>query len=610
MPNVPRVDLPTSLNQKAIPSVDLTTPTRGSDFAGNMAQGIKEALPDVERYMAGVKEKADQDAVLKAHTQLTQWQQQNIFAPKDQNPQAALNQEGEAAANLTPRVTKDWDKFTAQIRSGLANDDQVREFDRKLAAENEHVFSTLATHERKQYEAVSQGVYKESVDAQVNAAWNAFSEDRGLDTEALQKTLATGVAVVNQRALSYSWPKEVREAEIKSFTSRALTGVITSIRDVNPGEALVMFNSNRDKLDFTQPGVKDLETGLRATAMKAQALALVASLSRQKLGPEEQLAKLNEMELVEKPQYRPEVTEHAKQLVELKLKQTEALKDIADKNTFEVGRNKIAANPWSWSPATSPEHQVLTSRGSAYASHLDDYARTLRRTNSSDASERRLQKAIDTQYLSGIKRDLSLDDPNAMDVKKHEDPAYQLSLTKGRGMPSPEAVATGQAIAGRSNKRGDEMSKVSRMQFVSELYATASTIDYLQTPEDKKNFVSQAATLYDSWRANNQNRIPDAETTNQIKSIVTLKMRTDPEASYFTGDMLYTEAMTQGLLKKAEPLPTSEQVDPTKKYSATPPVLPSGAKPGHTIVRKGNLRGQVPTKDVQKWLQTNEGWSY
>lgn len=613
MPNVKAPAIP-KRTSGPIPGADLITDVRGTSLAGGLAKGLEAVKTGEEQRAADLKQKADEANLLRARKALLDWQRKNIFAPKSENPEAALNLENELATGVTQMFQKEHDDYADSLDETLTSEEQKAQWARIKLAESEQVGKSLNAHERKQFEAVSETRYRDQIDALVQKAWLSYTKERGYDPAVISSSLAEANAIIDRRAKAYGWPEEVTKAQKLAASTRAITGLVTAMKEDAPGEAVRLFKDNKDKLDFTQPGVREMEAGLVAVGYRYQAQALVAKMTREKLSPEQMMAKLSVMETEEQLKEPVEVIGLAKQMVENKATETKKVKEVQDDSIYQAGLVRISSDSKGLTKDTFYEYKVLAQRKSEKAYWLWQKLEAAQREKSADTASRALQVNVDKQYINAVKRGIYSMDPKVLDLGNHDNPVFQQSLVPRRDgvprLPTEAAIEQGKMLLAQFEKNTDAKTRQHRHEVNQKAWSIAYTLPRLNNNELRKEWVSKVMVQWDLERSKKA-AIPDTEWSDKLISKMTSVVVTDPGALFFKGEMGYDEAWSLGLLGDAQEVTSEDQDNPMFRPGYQPPNVgsPSVTKPGKVLVRKGSIKAWVKESEIDEWLRENPDWS-
>lgn len=543
MPNVQRAKLPQT-NTRDLPGPDVTYDIRGTSLAGAGADIVKQVLPQVQQADQEKRSKFDDDAVTKAHSDLIAWQQHNIYANREQNPDAALVQEGEAALNLTPRYQGEHTKTGEKILAGLANDDQRTKFKKVLLAEDEQVFRTLNGHERTQYELKTAADYKSSIDLEVAKATRAYDEARGLDMPTLTNAIATGVGIVEMRARNQGVPAKEQEARKLEFTSRALVGVITNMRDKNPTAAMEIYNQSKTLLDFNTDEVRRLETSIQSVGDRFVGLREAEALVSSSTTESEALAKLAEKSKA--GALRPEAARVAREEITSLNNAKRGARDAEDKDTYQRALDR-SVTARGWTPYTDPEWDRLKDTGYQWA--LVEKWRAHNRSVSNDEATRRWQDSVDAEFERNFQARYNLEDPDALSGAYLDDPKKTGSLVSSGALPTDKSVANARKFASQGTKKvRTDTQRISRSSFVARVKTWVTTNEMLKNrnPDYQTDVVNAAMSQYDALEEKKGGANPTYEETNAIYSQMIQSGLADPGAWFDTEPMTYAEAVLKG----------------------------------------------------------------
>lgn len=87
-------------------------------------------------------ERQDQVATLEADRKLSEWEQTRLYDPKN----GALTRRGKDAFGLPDEVNQEFQKFTGELRNGLANERQQATVEKLIAARSRDLNTTLTRH--------------------------------------------------------------------------------------------------------------------------------------------------------------------------------------------------------------------------------------------------------------------------------------------------------------------------------------------------------------------------------------------------------------------------------------------------------------------------------
>lgn len=243
MPTVPRIS-DSRIQSTGIPSVKRTAPSTEESYGGGATtqktfESAKDLATATQKIIAEQQKQANTLAVLDASSKLSSEENRLLYDPQ----RGAFLKRGQDAFDLPEQVMKDYDKTTADIENGLANNDQKLAFRRQAVAHraslDEQVQRHVATQIR-QYDADATQSYvaNERQAAALNAAdlsRIALSLDR--QAEAL-----TGYKRRN------GLPDEWLKASIAEATSKTHRGVGERMLSTGDPRAEDYIKSIQDQL--------------------------------------------------------------------------------------------------------------------------------------------------------------------------------------------------------------------------------------------------------------------------------------------------------------------------------------------------------------------------
>lgn len=278
MPTVPTYDGP-KIQQQNLPNARLSTNASPDAFGAVIGRGLQQAATVASSIYASEKRDADLAASQSAKNKMAEMALSL--------EQAALQASGENALEIESSTLADFDKTVSDLRNGLVNDDQWRDFDDGAANLRLSMRSTIGRHVGNQREKL----YLTQEDVALDNARKLAASDY-VSEQRIGNALIEQSKVLSRRAERLGWSPDILDAAIAAEESKTHIDVISRmLSDENYGLAEKYFSANGDGI--ADPGLREkIGAAVKGMAREAQALA-VADTVWSTMGPRTDISPVN-----------------------------------------------------------------------------------------------------------------------------------------------------------------------------------------------------------------------------------------------------------------------------------------------------------------------------